>query len=101
MIVEHLLVENGGDTPRNGRDYPDPVGRAAPAQTLLILHVFQEGLGRRVVVRDGHVVFLWLIKADFNPGDQNVDSLKTGGQCAQDFTLGGANHNSRPYRLAG
>lgn len=57
-VVEHLLMEDGGDAARHRRDDPHPVGRAAPAAPVLVLHVLDEGLGGRVVIHDGHLVAL-------------------------------------------
>lgn len=57
-VVEHLLVEDGGDAARHGRHDPDPVGRTAPPAAVLVLHVLDEGLGGRVVIHDGHLVTL-------------------------------------------
>lgn len=57
-IVEHLLVEDGGDTARHGGHNPHPVGRAATTTAVFVLHVLDEGLGGRVMVNDGHFVAL-------------------------------------------
>lgn len=57
-VVEHLLMEDRGDAARHRRDDPHPVGRAAPAAPVLVLHVLDEGLGGRVVIHDGHLVTL-------------------------------------------
>ena len=58
FVVEHLLVEDGAGAARDGRYDPHPVGRRAPAQPHLVLHVLHERLGGRVVVRDGHTLRL-------------------------------------------
>lgn len=57
-IVEHFLVEHRGDAARHGGHDPHPVCRAASPAAVFILHVFDEGLGGRVVVNDGHLVTL-------------------------------------------
>lgn len=57
-IVEHLLVEDRGDTARHGGHNPHPVGGAAPSAAVFIFHVFDEGLSGRVVINDGHLVTL-------------------------------------------
>lgn len=57
-IVQHLLVEHGGYAAWHGRHDPDPVCGAAAARAVLALHVLQEGLGGRVVIHDGHILFL-------------------------------------------
>lgn len=57
-IVEHLLVEDRGDAARHGGHNPHPVSRAAPSAAVFIFHVFNEGLGGRVMVNNGHLVTL-------------------------------------------
>lgn len=43
-IVEHLLVEHGGDAPGHGGYDPHPVSWAAAPHPDLVLHVLYEGL---------------------------------------------------------
>lgn len=57
-IVQHLLVEDGGDAARHGRHDPHPVCGAAAPRAELALHVLHEGLGGRVVIHDGHILLL-------------------------------------------
>lgn len=58
VVVCHLLVEHRSNGTWHGWHYPAPVRGAALPQALLILVVFHERLGCRVVVYNRHVVYL-------------------------------------------
>lgn len=57
-VVDHLLVEDGGQRPGSGRDKPNPLGWAATSQPVLRFQVFHELFCNRVVVNDRHVLLL-------------------------------------------
>lgn len=76
-VVEHLLVEDRGDAARHGGHNPHPVGGTAPSAAVLILHVFDEGLGGRVVVHNGHLVTLQEERRHGVRKDEKVGCLGT------------------------
>lgn len=75
-IVEHLLVEDRGDAARHGGHNPHPVCRAAPSAAVFIFHVFNEGLGGRVMVNNGHLVTL---REEKGQGVRNEEKVRCSG----------------------
>ena len=63
-IVEHFQMKHGRQVTAERRHHPDPVGGTAAPQVILVLVVFHEGLGGRMVVRDGNVVLL--VRAEYS-----------------------------------